>query len=280
MCRVLGVSRSGFYAWLTRSQQPPSPRQMADQHLTAAIHDSFEQSRRTYGAPRIHAALRAAGWRCARKRVARLMKSTGIAVRRKMRRVVTTNSGHEQPIAANLLGRQFSASRPNEKWLTDITYVATREGWLYLAGVLDVFTRKLVGWAMGAQMGQQLVVGALEMALAATQPARGVVHHSDRGSQYAAADYQQRLLEAGMVVSMSGRGNCLDNAMMESFWATLKSECAVEVYASRAAARLSIFEYIAVWYNRARLHSALGYLSPAAFEHRYDQAFAVSTKAG
>jgi putative transposase len=280
MCRVLGVSSSGFYGWLVRAMQSPTKRQVANQALTALIAKCFEHSRRTYGAPRIQAALRAAGWRCSRKRVARLMKVAGIVAQRKRRRIGTTDSCHDHPVAANELNRQFSASRPDEKWLTDITYVATDEGWLYLAGVLDVYSRKVVGWAMDATMGQRLVARALEMALRGRQPAAGLLHHSDRGSQYAAGDYQQLLAKHNMVGSMSRRANCLDNAMIESFWATLKAECAGVMFSSQSAARLAIFEYIEVWYNRQRVHSALGYQSPAAFEQLYYQALLVSAEAG
>jgi putative transposase len=280
MCRVLGVSKSGFYAWLSRAAQPPSARQMADEQLTTTIREIFERSRRSYGAPRIHAALGQQGIHCSRKRVARLMRLAALSPQRKRHRVITTDSDHAQPVAPNKLAREFKATRPDEKWLGDITYVATAEGWLYVAGVLDVYTRGVVGWAMGATMGQELVLAALEMALKRRQPERGLLHHTDRGSQYAASAYQQRLAQQGIVMSMSRRGECLDNAMMESFWATLKGECVQQEYATRAAARLSIFEYIEVWYNRSRLHSALGYRSPAAFEQLYFQALTVSTIAG
>jgi putative transposase len=208
------------------------------------------------------------------------MRTAGSAAQRKSRRTATTDSHHEEPIAANMLNRQFSASRPDEKWLTDITYVATRQGWLYLAGMLDVYSRKVVGWAMEQTMGQELVAQALEMAIAERRPVAGLLHPSDRGSQYAAADYQQFLAKHKMVVSMSRRANCLDNAMMESFWATLKAEWAGVIFTSRAEARRVIFEYIEVWYNRQRLHSALGYRSPAAFEQLYCRALCVSAETG
>lgn len=189
----------------------------------------------------------------------------------------TTLSRHDYPVAPNLLARRFMADRPNEKWLCDITYVPTREGWLYLAAVLDIYSRKVVGWAMDRHMEQELVARALRMASTHRQPAQGLLHHSDRGSQYAAHDYQQLLTSHKMVVSMSRKGDCYDNSMMESFFATLKAECAIGIYDTREQARHSIFEYIEVWYNRQRRHSALGYASPEAFERSYCQAFSVST---
>lgn len=272
------MSRSGFYSWLKHQVQLPGPREMANQKLTSAIQQEFEQSRRTYGAPRIHAALVAANVQCSRKRVARLMKEAGIVARRKRCRKVTTNSKHDLPVAPNVLNQQFVAARPDQKWLADITYVATREGWLYLAGVLDVYSRRIVGWAMDKTMDQELVGRALEMALVSRKPAGGLLHHSDRGSQYAAKIYQQRLRDQDITISMSRTANCYDNAAMESFWSTLKTECASEVFSSRASARQTIFEYIELWYNRARRHSALGYLNPATFEQRHQRALCSSTK--
>jgi transposase InsO family protein len=192
----------------------------------------------------------------------------------------TTDSNHIYPVAPNLLNRQFEAARPNEKWLTDITYIETREGWLYLATVLDVCSRRVVGWAMDRHMDEGLVERALQMAASHRQPGEGVLHHSDRGSQYAAHNYQRLLNSHQMVCSMSRKGDCYDNAMMESFFSTLKSECATGVFDSRAEARLSIFEYIEVWYNRQRRHSALGYQSPEAFEQANIRLFSDSTKSG
>lgn len=277
MCRVLAVSRSGFYSWLKRQAQSPGPREMANQKLITAIQTTFEQSRRTYGAPRIHASLVKLGFVCSKRRVAKLMRTAGIIARCKTRRKVTTDSKHEQPVAPNVLERQFTATAPDQKWLVDLTYVATREGWLYLAGLLDVYSRRIVGWAMDKTMGQDLVRSALEMALAARKPGKGLLHHSDRGSQYAANDYQARLVECGMVSSMSRKADCYDNAMVESFWSTLKTECANNIFNSRAIARQAIFEYIEVWYNRNRIHSALGYTNPAAFEQLHHRAFQLST---
>jgi transposase InsO family protein len=209
------------------------------------------------------------------------MKRAGIAAkRRRLYKVSTTDSKHSYPVAPNLLNRQFSAERPNEKWLTDITYISTKEGWLYLATVLDVCSRRVVGWAMDRHMDEGLVERALQMAAAHRQPGEGVLHHSDRGSQYAAHNYQRLLSSHQMVCSMSRKGDCYDNAMMESFFSTLKSECADGVFDSRAEARQSIFEYIEVWYNRQRRHSALGYQSPEAFEQAHIRLFSDSTKSG
>ena len=281
MCRVLHVSQGGYYAWLRRQQEPPRPREGANQQLSDQIQTVFRRSRGTYGSPRIHAELRAKGWACSRNRVARLMKQAGIAAkRRKLHKVSTTDSKHSYPVAPNLLNRQFSAEQPNQKWLTDITYIPTKEGWLYLATVLDVCSRRVVGWAMDKTMDEELVERALQMAAAHRRPAEGVLHHSDRGSQYASHDYQRLLNAHQMVCSMSRKGDCYDNAMMESFFSTLKSECAGGVFDSRAEARLSIFEYIEVWYNRERRHSALGYQSPEAFEQAHARLFSDSTKTG
>jgi transposase InsO family protein len=209
------------------------------------------------------------------------MRRAGIvAKRRKLHKVSTTDSKHTYPVAPNLLNRQFSAERPNEKWLTDITYIPTKEGWLYLATVLDVCSRRVVGLAMDWHMDEGLVEKALQMAATHRQPEEGVLHQSDRGSQYAAHNYQRLLNAHKMVCSMSKKGDCYDNAMMESFFSTLKSECATEPYNSRAEARLSIFEYIEVWYNRQRRHSALGYQSPEAFEQAHIRLFCDSTISG
>ena len=288
MCRVLAVSQAGYYTWLRR-QQPgrlPCPRETANQQLSEQIRTVFRQSRGTYGSPRIHAELRAGGVVCSRNRVARLMKRAGIAAkRRRTYKPTTTDSKHSYPVAPNLLNRDFSAQSPDEKWLCDITYIATREGWLYMATVLDVYSRRVVGWAMDKHMDAELVERALQMAASHRRPDAGVLHHSDRGSQYAAHDYQKLLGAHKMVCSMSRKGDCYDNAMMESFFSTLKSECAGQVFGSRSEARLSIFEYIEVWYNRQRRHSALGYQSPEAFEQTHQaqaniRLFSDSTKSG
>jgi transposase InsO family protein len=263
MCRVLGISRSGYYAWLKR---PPSERERADHELALLIRATHQRSRGTYGSPRIHAELKAQGRKVGRKRVARLMRCDDLVARQRRRFKVTTRSLPGRPAAPNVLKQQFSAQCPNEKWLADITYIPTREGWLYLAAVLDVHSRRIVGQAMGSYLTQDLVLQALRMALHRRHPTGPLLHHSDRGSQYTAEGYQKLLRAYGVTVSMSGTGNCYDNAMMESFFSTLKAECVTDPYSTRQEARQSIFEYIEVWYNRQRRHSSLGYLSPAAFE--------------
>ena len=264
MCEVLGVSRSGYYAWAGR---PESARAAADRDLAAQIRAAHEASRGRYGSPRVHAELRAHGRRVGRKRVARLMRGMGLSARRKRRFRRTTDGAHAFPVAPNLLGRDFEAAAPNRVWLADLTYIRTAEGWLYLAVVLDLFTRRVVGWAMAEHLGHELALAALDMAIARERPAPGLMHHSDRGAQYAAHEYRKRLRLHGMICSMSRKGDCWDNAPMESFWATLKAELVNrEQYATRAEAAASIFEYVEVFYNRKRLHSSLGYRSPEQFE--------------
>jgi transposase InsO family protein len=227
----------------------------------------YQQNRQVYGSPRIHAVLRAEGQRCGKKRVARLMREYGLSARPRKHRTRTTDSQHEQPVAPNLLKREFTATAPNTKWVADITAIWTTEGWLFLAVVLDIFSRLVVGWAMDAHRDEALVEQAARMALVRRQPEPGLLHHSDRGSQYTATDYRQLLAKSGIVVSMSGKGDCYDNALMESFFGTLKSECVDrQSFASRAQARQVIFEYLKVFYNRQRLHSSLGYVSPATYE--------------
>jgi putative transposase len=277
LCRVLKIARSGYYKWLT---QPVSERERVNAALTAAIQAAHAASRRTYGSPRVYRELKAQGIACGRQRVARLMRRAGIVVRRRRAYKVTTNSNHAHPLAPNVLNRDFTAMRPNEKWLTDITYIPTREGWLYLAVVLDVFSRMIVGWALGQTLDQSLVLSALRMALVHRCPPLGLLHHSDRGSQYAARAYQRVLKAHGVTVSMSGTGNCYDNAMMESFFATLKAECVMDTYPTRAQAKHDIVDYIAVWYNRQRRHSSLDYISPVAFEEAYHRGLSLSTNAG
>jgi transposase InsO family protein len=259
MCAVLEVSVSGFYDWVKRA---PSGRVQANQVLTSRIVAVHANSRQTYGYLRIHAQLQREGVRVGKHRVARLMRRQGLHARQRKRFRRTTQPDKRQPAAPNVLAQAFKASRPNEKWLVDITYIDTHEGWLYLAGVLDVFSRRLVGWSMSERLDLSLPSAALRMALA--QRGKPGLHHSDRGSQYTSRDYLTLLKE--VTLSMSGVGNCYDNAMKESFWGQLKTECADRPFASRAAARLALFEYIELWYNRQRLHSALGYLSPVDFE--------------
>lgn len=267
MGRVLQVSVSGYYAWRKR---PPSARAQTNAVLVEGIRRVHAASRQTYGSPRIHAALRQQGIICNHKRVERLMRFHDIRGRdRRKGHPVTTQSRHAYPVAANILQRDFTADTPNRKWLGDISYIDTAEGFLYLASLEDVFSRKIVGWAMDEQMETRLVEQALRMALVRRQPGEGLLHHSDQGSQYASDAYRALLEAQHITVSMSATGNCYDNAMKESFFATLKTECASRPFASRAQARTAIFEYIEVFYNRQRLHSALGYLSPEQFEQQF-----------
>ena len=264
LCHTLGVSMSGYYAWKKR---PQSQHRREDGKLTTAIEQAYTTSRACYGSPRIHAELRSRGYCCSRKRVARLMRERGLCARSKRSRPRTTRQEPTHQKAANLLNQEFEATAPNQKWVTDVTAVWTQEGWLYLAGVLDLFSRSLVGWAMAAVQDEALVQMALQMALLRRHPSRGVLHHSDRGSQYTSIGYQGTLAQAGMIVSMSRTGNCYDNAVMESFWSTLKCECTSRTcFPTRAAAKQAIFEYIECFYQRHRRHSSLDYLSPEQYE--------------
>jgi putative transposase len=276
-CRVVGVSRAGFYAWRDR---PPSARARADAELTRVIHRLHDESRGTYGSPRLHADLQAAGRRCGRKRVARLMRQVGLAgCHRRRRRPRTTLADPAARPAPNLVQRAFNPLAPDQLWLADITYLPTGEGWLYLAAVLDAFSRRVVGWAMADHLRTELVLDALDMALGTRRPAAGLVHHSDRGCQYTSLAFRRRLQAAGLVPSMSRVANCWDNAVAESFFATLKGELVDrQPWPTRTAARSAIFDYIEGFYNRQRRHSTLGYLSPAAYEagHRAATAIAVA----
>lgn len=267
MCRALDVSVSGYYAWCKRE---PSPRQQADASLLEQIRSIQQDGRGLYGSPRIHSALQKKGVACSRKRVARLMRQHGLNSRRRQKhRIGTTDSRHNRPVAPNLLDRDFNAAAPNQKWVGDIVGLWTGQGWLYLATVLDVFSRMIVGWAMSDHRDEDLVESALRMALRrrGIPPDSGLLHHTDRGSQYTADDYLALLAARGIQVSMSRKGDPYDNAMMESFFSTLRAELTeLEVFPTRAAARLAVFDYVEVFYNRQRLHSSLGYLSPAAFE--------------
>lgn len=257
---------SGYYAWRKR---PESGRQQENKQVVEQINIIHRQSRETYGSPRIYEDLKGKGILCSKNRVARLMKKYGIAAKRKRRFVVTTNSKHNLPVAENKLNQEFTTSRPNEKWVTDITYIWTKEGWLYLAVVLDLFSRKVVGWSMNSNMEKDLVMKALQMALQARKPEEGLLHHSDRGSQYACKDYQKLLTANKMHCSMSRKGNCYDNAVMESFFATLKQELVYHrQYQNQNEAKQDIFEYIEIWYNRKRRHSTLGYQSPEQYENQ------------
>lgn len=271
LCAVLKVSVSGYYAWLKRT---PAPRQQANQQLEQTIRQVWQQVRGIYGAPRIHAELQARGIRVGHNRVARLMRVAGLRgkiVRR--RRPVTTTAEPSHAVAPNRLARQFTAVRPNTVWLTDITYIETAEGFLYLAAVLDLASRQIVGMAMADHLRAELVESALDMALIQRRPEAGLLHHSDRGSQYTSQSYQHRLNERGMTVSMSRTGQCLDNAPMESFWATLKRECADAPFATHALAHAELFGYIMGFYNQHRRHSALGFLSPVMFEQHLERNF-------
>jgi transposase InsO family protein len=260
MCEVLEVSRSGYYEWIRRAE---SARAAADRTLAAEIRASHDASHGRYGSPRVHADLRAHGRRIGRKRVARLMRGMGLAARRRRRFRRTTDSAHAFPVAPNLLGRDFQASAPDRVWLADITYVWTAQGWLYLAVVLDLFSRQVVGWAMADHLGHELALAALEMAIKRRRPVPGLVQHSDRGVQYAAHGYRKRLHEHGLICSMSRKGDCWDNAPMESFFATLKGELIDERdYLTRDDARADVFQYIEGFYNRRRLHSSIGYRTP------------------
>lgn len=265
MCDALNVSRSGFYAWESREE---SPRKREDREILEGIKEIHEESRDTYGSPRVHAELQRRGRSHGRKRIARLMRQNGIFGKaRSRRRVRTTDSNHTDPIAPNLVDRRFGAEAANQLWVADITYIPTGEGWLYLASIIDVFSRKVVGWAMDETMKTELALSALRMALGERKPEAGLVHHSDRGSQYASKEYRDTLQASGIICSMSRKGDCYDNALKESFFHTLKTELIRDSgFKTRASAKTAIFDYIEAFYNRIRLHSALDYRSPAEFE--------------
>jgi len=267
LCENLQVSVSGYYDW-RRRRLDPGPRARETQALARAIESIHAESHRTYGSPRIVDELRTRGHRHGRNRVARLMKSQGLCGRQRGRyRVRTTDSNHDHPIAPNRLADAPAATRPNQIWLGDITYIETREGWLYLAGVLDLYSRRIVGWAMSERIDTALTLSALNMGLLHRQPPPKLLFHSDRGVQYASADYRAALAQAGLIASMSRKANCYDNASMESFWSTLKLEMVYRRdFATRAQARTAIFDYIETFYNRQRIHSSLGSRSPADFE--------------
>jgi len=270
MCEALAVSKSGYFAWRDGRE---SPRRSRDRALTVQIEVIHRESRQTYGSPRVFQELKAKGIALGRKRVERLMKTAGIAVRPLRRFVTTTQSDHDQPIAPNILQQEFSATAANQRWVTDITYIPTDEGWLFLAAIMDLHSRRIVGWAMQPTMHRSLVLKALDMAVTDRRPSPGLIHHSDRGSQYASEDYRAAMTAQAMVASMSGRACCYDNAAMESFWHTLKNELIHRHrYQTRDEAQRAIFEYIEVFYNRVRRHSSIGYLSPEAFELQRPQA--------
>lgn len=265
MCRVLSVSRSGFYAWRGRPQSGRARRRETLLTKIKAIH--AERKKNVYGSPRVHKELAARDVSCCRNTVARVMREAGIQAKTVKKFRHTTDSNHRHPVAENVVNREFQPSRKNETWTADITYIWTDEGWLYLAAVEDLYSRKIVGWSLSERIDSRLVAAALEMAVQRELPGEGLVAHSDRGVQYASEHYQRLLRKHGVTCSMSRKGNCWDNAPMESFFATLKKELIhQERYATRAEARRSVFEYIEVFYNRERRHSALGYVSPAEFE--------------
>lgn len=267
MCRVLNVSISAYYQW---RKCPMSRRAQENEQLSAVIQQIYSDNRCLYGSRRVTAALHQQGWTCNRKRVSRLMRLHNLrGCERRKRRIGTTRTGTDQLVAANLLQQDFTATHPNQTWLADITYIPTHEGFLYLASLEDVFSRKIVGWAMDEHMETTLVEQALQMALTNRPSIPQLVHHSDRGSQFTSLAYNALLQKQGIIPSMSATGNCYDNAMKESFFATLKTECVVHPFGTHAQARTTIFEYIEGFYNRQRLHSSLGYLSPEQFEHLY-----------
>lgn len=275
MCRTLEVSTSGFYVWLRRGESLHAHR---DRQLTILIEGLFGESRGTYGAPRLHQKLRGHGQRCGRKRVARLMREAGLRTQARRRaRVRTTDSNHSLPVAPNVLQRDFQATAPNRVWVSDITYIGTDEGWLFLAATMDLFSRRIVGWSMSTAMPAALVVDALRMAIEQRCPKPGLTHHSDRGCQYASAEFRTELARHGIVASMSRKGDCYDNAAMESFNHTLKTELVHrQHYRTIAEARAAVFDYIESFYNRERSHSSLNYRSPAEFERQADEGAQVS----
>jgi len=264
MCELLGVIRSAYYAW---KSCPPSARTCEDERLTLLIHNAFEQSRKTYGTRRIQCDLKALGERVSTRRIGKLMKNAGLRCKTRKTFKATTNSKHNEHISPNLLNRQFKVDKPNSVWVGDITYIATDEGWFYLATVIDLYSRQVVGWAMANQMKTQLVNDALQMAIWRRKPAKGLIWHTDRGSQYAAKAHRALLKTHKIRQSMSRKGDCWDNAVAESFFHTLKTELVFhQRYATREQARCSLFEYIEVFYNRKRRHSANDFRSPADFE--------------
>jgi len=271
MCRELGVSRQGYAKWVRRQDAPPTARQLDDAVLLGEITVIFNESRRSYGAPRVWAELRRRGRTVGPNRVARLMALHGLCGRDGRRPLPRTTITDPAAVSApNVADRDFDPAAPDRLWVTDITYLATGEGWLYLAAILDCYSRAVVGWAAADHMRTELCVAALDDAVARRHPPAGLVHHSDRGCQYTSYDYQQRLVELGMVPSMSRKGNCWDNAVAESFWATVKRELVnTREWATRAELEMALFDYIEVFYNRKRLHSTLDYLTPEEYDNKY-----------
>jgi putative transposase len=269
MCKALNVSPSGFYAWRSR---PVSAREMANRELVKKIEAVYYDSYETYGSPRVYHELKSQGIACSENRVARLMRLRGLRAKQVRRYKSTTKRNKRHPVAPNLLKRDFRADRPDHKWLTDITYIPTQEGWLYLAVILDLYNRGIVGWAMSERMTSALTINALQMAIRERRPGGGLIHHSDQGSQYTDGTYQALLKDHGIQASMNGVGTWYDNAPMESFFGTLKSELVHHrVYHTRDEARPDLFFYIEAFYNRRRRHSSLDYLSPEAYEQLYQE---------
>ena len=267
LCRLLRVSRQGYYAYATR---PPSARTVSDQQLGTQVQRLFEASDARYGSPRVLRELKASGWTVSKRRVERAMRGLGLTPPTIRRHKVTTQADGTHPVAPNELARDFTATRPNERWVTDITYVWTDEGWSYCAAILDLFSRSVVGWAFGASLSTELPLAALDMAIRRRRPGKGLMHHSDRGCQYTSANYRDQLAALGVTVSMSRKGNCWDNAVAESFFATLKKELVHRrSWPTRALLRDALFDYIEVFYNRRRLHSTIGYKTPAQAESDY-----------
>ena len=263
MAQCLGLSSSGYYDWKGRG----GSSRKGDLELLRAIEDIHKASRRTYGSPRIFDQLKGMGWRVSKGKVERLMRKEGIRAKTRKKFRVTTDSKHNHPVAPNILNRQFQPVAANRAWASDITYVSTKQGWLYLAVIIDLFSRRVVGWSMDERMTKDLCLNALTMALYRRRPGPGLIHHSDRGSQYACDDYRRQLALNGIVASMSRKGNCWDNAVVESFFHSLKTELIYhEEFENRADARRQIFEWIEVFFNRQRTHSALGYLTPTQYE--------------
>jgi len=271
MCGLLNVSRSGYYAWRVR---PESPRAKRDRELMPKIRRAHARSKGVYGSPRVHAELAADGVRVGRHKVARLMRLARLRGCPRRRFRVTTQRDPSHPVAKNLLRRNFSADAPNQRWASDITYISTHQGWLYLAVVMDLYSRRIVGWSMSRWMSRRIVLAALRMAIDARQPEGALIHHSDRGSQYTSDDFRDALASHGIECSMSSSGNCYDNAVVESFFGLLKRERVNRVrYRTRDEARADLFDYIEVFYNRKRRHGYLGNISPADFEERSTGSF-------
>ena len=267
LCRLLGVTRAGYYAFAKRQQ---SPRIEDDRQLRERVRELHAESRGTYGSPRLHAALRNEGRRVGKTRVERVLRSLGLQGRTPRRWRATTRSNPKHAVVGNVLDRDFTATRPNDRWVTDISYVWTDEGWCYLAAILDLYSRSVVGWALDTTLSTTLPLAALDMAIRRRKPSPGLMHHSDRGCQYTSDEYRSALAELGVTVSMSRKGNCWDNAVAESFFATIKNELVYrQRWSSRAELRAAVFEYIEVFYNRQRLHSSIGYKTPAAAESDY-----------